>query len=256
MAWAGLVSAIALALCLWQDGENVCTDGERYTSGKLQPYPFHRRWCGWPKRLLQVTSAASLIALGTMMGDWKHALLLVSLPGFWFCAVHLTCVDGPAMCLAMAAGLLWPTQPYAAVLCACLSGFIHERGPVFAALYAGAPLLLVGLVAVGWWREASRPANNLVGNGLVASIRAHKPYTDWLDWKLNLFALRGVPLLGAYFGASPLAWLALAVGWASRLVGTDGARFMFWGAPLLIHGLPDVPLWMVAAHVATFRRMI
>ncbi len=257
MGWAALVSLLAVAMFLWQDGENVCNDGERYTSGKPQPYPFHRRWCGWPKRMLQVSSVLSLATLGMMMGDWKHALLLVSLPGFWFCAVHLTCVDGPAMCLAMASSLLWPHYPFHAVLCSCLAGFIHERGPVFAALYAGSPLLLVGLVAVGWWRKAAVPdKDKLVGQGLIFSIRAHKPYTDWLDWKLNVFALRGVPLLGAYYGSPPLAWFTLAVGWASRLVGTDGARFMFWGAPLLIRELPDVPMWMVAVHVVSFRRMI
>ncbi len=257
VAWAGLVSFAAVMLFVWQDGENICNDGERYTSNKPQPYPFHRRWCGWPKRLLQFTSVASLTALGALMGDWKHALLLASLPGFWFCAVHLTCVDAPSMLLGFVAALLWPHAPYQAAMCACLAGFIHERGPVFAALYAGSPVLLVGLVAVGWWRRpALADRDQLVGRGLIHSIRAHKPYTDWLDWKVNALSLRGVPLLAAFYGASPQAWLSLAVAWASRLVGTDGARFLFWGAPILIRELPDFPTWMLALHLYTFRRMV
>ncbi len=257
MGWAALVSLLAVATFLWQDGENVCNDGERYTSGKPQPYPFHRRWCGWPKRLLQATSALSLVALGTLMGDWKHALLLVALPGFWFCAVHLTCVDAPSMLLGVVASVLWPHYPFHAIGAACLSGFIHERGPVFAALYAGHPMLLIGLVCAGWWRTAAAPdKDKLVGRGLIFSIKAHKPYIDWLDSKLSIYSLRAIPLLGAYFGATPLAWATLGVAWASRLVGTDGARFMLWGAPIFIRELPDIPTWMVFAHVMTFKRLI
>jgi hypothetical protein len=193
-----------------------------------------------------------------MMGDAKHALLFVSLPGFWFCAVHLTCVDSVAMVLALGASLVFHQSPAGAVALAVASGFVHERGPVFAALYAGHPLLLLGLVGVGWWRRAAAADENRnVGRGLVPSIFAHKPYTDWLDWKVTLMSARGVPLLAAYYGAGPKAWLALGVAWASRLVGTDGARFIMWGTPLLIRELPaELPWWAVALHVMTFRRMI
>jgi hypothetical protein len=256
-AWAALISIAAVALCIWQDGDNQCNDGDRYTSGKPQPYPFHRRFCGWNPRALQACSAASLVALGTLMGDAKHALLFVSLPGFWFCAVHLTCVDAVAMVLALGSALLWPEHPMVALPFAVASGFVHERGPVFAALYAGSPLLLLGLVGVGWWRRAaSSDKDKLVGRGLVSSIWAHRPYTDWLDWKLNLLSLRGVPFFAAYCNLPVRAWLPLGVAWASRLVGTDGARFIWWGSPLLIRELPDVPWWLVLAHVVTFRRMI
>ena len=258
LIWAGLVSLIAVCLCLWQDGDNVCNDGERYTSGKSQPYPFHRRWCGWPKPILKAASVVGLVALGTMMGTPQKALLFCSLPGFWFVAVHRTCVDAVSMALGLGASLLFPFQPYFSVLLAILSGVVHERGPVFAALYAGSPLLLLGLVGVGWWRRAAMPdSDRLVGKGLVHAIRAHKPYTDWLDWKVSLFAARAVPLLAAFYGVSPRAWLALALAWASRVVGTDGARFIWWGTPLLIRELPsDLPWWAVLLHVLTFRRMI
>lgn len=260
MAWAGLVSLVCVAMHLWQDGENRCNDGDRYTSGLPQPSPFHRRWCGWPRPILQLASLVSLVALGALMGTWKHALLFCTLPGFWFCAVHLTCVDAPAMLLAVSAACLAPSHPYAACLLSCLSGFVHERGPVFAALYSASPLLLVGLVAVGWWRApvpVDRKDPFVAKQGLLDAIKAHRPYTDWLDWKLNALSLRGVLFMSAYYGAPPHAWLSLAVAWASRLVGTDGARFIFWGAPILIRTLPeDLPMWMVAAHAITFRRMI
>lgn len=257
MIYAAIASALLVALHIWQDGVHPCNDGNRYTSGKAQPYPFNRRWCGWPKRVLEVVSLASLVALGALMGDWKRAVLLGTLPGFWFVATHPTTVDGPAMLLALGAALLFPTQPYAAVLLACASGYVHERGPVFAALYAWHPLLLIGLVASGWWRKAAEPDHDkLVGQGFLASLRAHKPYNDFLDWRINVFGLRAVPLVAAWSGAPLSAWATLAVAWCSRAVGTDACRFLFWAAPALLVRVGDVPSWVVLAHAVTFRRAI
>ena len=245
-----------VAACIWNDGINDCNDGERYTSDKPQPYPFHRRWCSWPKKWLTYTSIGSLVMLGWLMDDWKHALVFCTLPGFWFAATHPTTVDAPAMLLALLAALLFPIQPWVACLLACLSGVIHERGPVFAALYAWHPLLLVGLVAVGWWRKAAPPDGDaLVGRGLLQSLTLHKPFHDWLGTDQNVFALRGLPLMAAYFGESPQAWAALAVAWCSRLVGTDLGRFAFWAAPIMVRELPDFPAWMAMTHAVTFKRM-
>jgi len=97
--------------------------------------------------------------------------------------------------------------------------------------------------------------DRLVGRGLVFSVFAHRKYVDFLDSKVNLGMLRGVLPMAAYYGASPAAWSTLAVAWMSRLVGSDGARFVFWAAPALIRDLPEVPVWMILAHVVTFRRM-
>jgi hypothetical protein len=203
--------------------------------------------------------------MGALMGTWQGAVLLMTLPGAWFVATHPTTVDAPSMLLALVASLLFPTSPYAAALLACLSGFIHERGPVFACLYtlaggiwAGPLFLLVGLVAVGWWRTPARPdRDELVGRGLLHALKVHRPYVDFLDWKVNLFALRAVPFAAAYYGASPFAWVSLAVAWFSRVVGTDACRYAFWGAPMLIRQLPpDFPAWAVGVHLATFRRAI
>jgi hypothetical protein len=201
---------------------------------------------------------ACLIGIGALMKDWKHALLLGTLPGFWLIATHPSTVDAPSMLLALAASLLFPTQPYAACFVACLSGWIHERGPVFAALYAWHPLLLVGLVAVGWWRRpAAADADLLVGRGFMRSIVDHRPYNDWLDMRVHWSSLRGIWLGMAWFGCSlqGLATLAVAIG--SRVIGTDSCRYVFWAAPLLVRELPDaIPLWAIGAHVLTFKRAI
>ncbi len=251
-----LATAALLGVYLWQDGIRDCPDGKRYTSGIAQPYPFHRRWCGWSERALVITSLGSLLALGALMGDWKHALVFGSLPGFWLVATRPTSVDGPAMLLALSASLLWSVSPYAAIACSCLAGFIHERGPVFAALYAWNPILLVGLVAVGWWRKPAEADGDIrVGRGLRWALHIHRQDHDWLSWEQTLFALRGLPLFAAGYGATPGAWMTLGFAWASRLVGSDLGRFAFWGAPILVRDLPELPVWMVLLHTVTFRRM-
>lgn len=119
-------------------------------------------------------------------------------------------------------------------------------------------LLLTGLCCVGWWRKPTTPDDDkLVGRGFIYAIKAHKPYVDWLDWGVNVFSLRGLPLMAAYFGVSPWAWLTIAVAWASRLVGSDNGRLILWGAPALILAMPhDIPAWMVLAHAVTFRRLL
>lgn len=257
MILAILATLAVMAVYLWQDGVYDCNDGRRYTSMRAQPYPFHRRFCWWPKRLLQVTSWGSIAMLGSLMGDWKRALLLMTLPGAWFVVSHPTTVDAPAMLLAWCASLLMPTHPYVAVALSCVSGVIHERGPVFAALYAWHPLLLLGLVGVGWWRKAAaQDSDKLVGGGFLHSLRVSRPYNDFLDAKTTFLGLRGLPLMAAYFGVGWQAWVTLAVAWASRAVGTDFGRFVWWAAPALVVKLPDVPLWMVALQIGTFRRCI
>ncbi len=263
MIWAAVVSAIVVAIYIWQDAlgphgiDLPCYDGNRYTSGTSQPYPFHRRFCGWNRTALVMATTASLVALGAMMGTWKQALLLMTLPGAWFISIHKTTVDAPSMLLAYGASLVMPYNPWVAMGMSCLSGFIHERGPVFAALYAWNPFLLIGLACVGWWRKpASADHDKLVGRGLWDSLMAHKPYTDWLDWVVPGWGLRGLIPIAAYSGVSYSAWASLAVAFASRAVGTDGARFLWWAAPALVRDMPDAPVWMVAAHVMAFRRIL
>ena len=137
-----------------------------------------------------------------------------------------------------------------------MSGFIHERGPVYAALYAWHPLLLVGLVASGWWRKPAPPdADERVGRGTLSALLAHRQDNDWLSWRQTFFALRLLPFFAAWLGTSPAAWCALGLAWAARGVCTDLGRLVFWAAPLMIRDMPDVPAWLVMAHAVTFRRM-
>lgn len=256
MLGALIASLAVLGAYVWQDGFVECNDGRRYTSGKAQPYPFHRRWCGWPQPMLVIATLSSLVALGTLMGSWTKALLFVTLPGVWGCATRPTTVDAPAMLLAWVAGMLFPTQPYAAVALSCVAGFIHERGPVFAALYAWHPLLLVGLVAMGWWRKPAPPDEDLrVGRGFIKSIFAHRQDNDWLNWQATFFAARALPMLALGYGTSTAGWLSLGLAWVTRIICTDLGRMVIWAAPLMIRDMPEIPAWMVLVQAVTFRRM-
>jgi hypothetical protein len=172
-------------------------------------------------------------------------------------------VDGPSMALAVASASLMPSHPVIAVACSLLSGAIHERGPVFAALYAWSPWPLIGLLAVQWWATRASPdhrspelADRLVGHkSMLATMLAHKPHVDLLNEGGLVFALRGIPILAAWQGVSWHAWTALAVAFASRLVGTDTARCLMWAAPALLLEI-DPPWWAVVIHIMTFRRVM
>ncbi len=251
----GLASTAPLAMYVWQDGVSGCNDGVRYTSGVPQPSPFHRRFCGWPRVPLQILTHASLAALGIGMGSWQRALLLLTLPGAWCIATHPTVVDAPAMLLAWCASLLLPTHPHLALLLSLMSGYIHERGPVFAALYAWHPLLLLGLVASGWWRRpAARGNDRLVGLPFWDTLKVHRPFQDMIDPMPIVWSLRGLPFLLMVYGGSLRAWVALIVANGSRVLGTDTTRFLFWAAPALVVDAGDFPIWALGLHVLSFRR--
>lgn len=258
-AWAlsGALALVVLAVMVWQDNIHDCPDGRRYTSKKPQPTPFHRRWCGWSRKALILSSFAGIVFVAATLGAWWQALLFVTLPGVWFCATRPTTVDAPSMALAWGSSLLFPSHPVLACGLSAASGFIHERGPVFAALYAWSPLPLVGLVASGWWRKPwPKDADPFVGlPSLRETIRAHKRMQDWLSWGSYVMATRGVIPIAALVGVPLSAWSALVVATASRLVATDNSRIVLWGCPAMIAAMHGVPHWAVAVHVLSFVRM-
>ncbi len=249
------------ALFVYQQGYMACEDGLRYTSGTLQPSPFHRRFHAWPTKILMALTWLSFAAIAAMLGTPARALMFMTLPGVFMCVIMPTTVDGPTMALALCSAVITPFSPWAALPFALLSGAVHERGPIFAALYAWSPWPLLGLLAVQWWAKKGAPnhasadlSDRLVGHtSFAATALAHRPHVDLLGPAGLVWALRGLVPLAAWQGAPIQAWAALGVAFASRLVGTDTARCMMWAAPaLLMHC--DPPWWVVALHVMSFNR--
>lgn len=259
MIAAACIAILVLAMFVWQDGVNRCNDGVRYTSCAPQPTPFHRRFCYWPPMALQIATWLSFAFIATSLGTWWRSVLFITLPGVWFCATRPLTVDGPSMALAWAAALLRPTHPWIAIALAFLSGIIHERGPVFAMLYAGDPAMLFGLAgATLFWRHpAPRDTDAFVGlPTLKATVYAHKGMQDWLDWKAWLYPTRAIIPLAASAHIPIGAWAALVVASASRIIATDNARLVMWGVPPILMAIHDAPPhWLIALHAFTFIRV-
>lgn len=255
------IGAAATATYLWQEGVRRCFDGDRYTSCAPQPKPFHRRFHHWPASALAVSTLISAVFLSASLGSWQAAAMFATLPGVAFCVVNCTTVDLPALALAWGSALLWPGHPFASVGVSLLSGVIHERGPVFAAVYAFSPWPLLGLLAVQWWQRPApvtikNDSDRFVGHSLPGAVKAHRGARDLLGTEGLLWSLRGVPFAAAWLGLPPAAWCGFALSAVSRLVSTDAGRAMVWAAPPMLAAMPEIPPWVVAAHVLTFRRMV
>lgn len=162
------------------------------------------------------------------------------------------------MALAWFGSMMLPTHPWIAAIWFIASGFIHERGPVFGALYAWSPWpLLAILPSMYFWRKPGPWDGDMrVGiEGLLNVIRVHKPDHDWLDWKGWVYPTRGLVPLALWMHLPLTVWPALTVATLSRLVGTDVGRFVMWGTLPLIYNLRDVPEWLVAVQALTFQRL-
>ncbi len=251
-----------MAVFLWQEGMRRCFDGARYTSRTAQPTPFNRRFHHWPAPALAVCTWVAAVGITATLGTWQAAAIFATLPGVAFCVVNPTTVDLPAMGLAWACALLWPRHPYLAIAASLLAGAIHERGPVFAAVYTLSPWPLIGLLAVQWWNSpAPKPAvrndsDRFVGHGMLGAFTAHRGQRDLLGVEGLLWSLRSVPIAAAWLGTSLAGWIAFGLSAATRLVSTDAGRCMIWCAPPMLSAMPEIPPWVVAVHVMTFRRMV
>lgn len=262
MIVSAAIGLASVAVILWQEGIRNCFDGIRYTSCEPQPTPFNHRFHHWPAKVLAVCTFLSAVFLAATLGSWQAAALFATLPGVAFCVTNCTTVDLPALALAWGSALLWPTHPYASVAVSLASGVIHERGPVFAAVYAMSPWPLLGLLAVQWWNKPvavhtiKNDSDRFVGRGTLGAFLLHRGQRDLLGVEGLLWSLRGVPVAAAWLGTSVAGWSALALSAASRLVSTDAGRCMIWCAPPMLSAMPEIPPWVVAAHVMTFRRMV
>lgn len=226
-------------------------DGARYmalSTGRRAPRPFHLRWflpiaCRQSIIRWRVTAWASWAALavgtGFLASDWKRAvaagLLIAALPSSRFNLRNPVLVDSTSMAFAVWAAVcvqegLWPLG----LVLILVSGMVKETGPVFGALYAWAPVLLVGLVAPAVRALLAKPGPDVLDAEnawiLAHPFRAGQKYHYWLD------PIMVVPWGGAIVGLAALDWqlaACLAVAYAQLLVATDTVRLYQWAAPLL-----------------------
>lgn len=256
-------------------------DGRFYAAagtGTAVPRPYAFRWlppmlCGAESWRWQALSAASLIAWGPLMAwylaafglaPWQQlagVALLCGLPGlFRLNASFPALVDAPAFALALAAAGCWlHGHVWAGVGLAVAAGACKETAPVFAAVFAWHPALLVGLAGAAWWAKSGPApawAAQWLSNPVKAALKAHEG--AWLSWQAMLLPWGALALLAPLAAmAAPWALLipaavAVALGYAQMVAAQDRARLFCWAAPaVIVVALAALPMeWAGVAVVA------
>lgn len=219
-------------------------DGVRYMAMRRERVarPFHLRWllpmiCGADRLRWEVVTRASVVALGLLAwaytgSPWMAACVV--LPGVWFNWRHPVLVDAPAMALALLSAVLWPICWPAAVAVAVVAGCVRETAPVWAAVFAWHPVLLVGLVPVGLrslQRAGTDPVHRdeMLAHPLRWGLRSHRGL--WAD--PFLMVTPWGPLVLGVAALSPQLAVALGLGYAQALIATDTVRLYQWAWPVL-----------------------
>jgi hypothetical protein len=166
------------------------------------------------------------------------AVLLLALPGVWGPqVVRPVGVDLPAMAVAIMAVAcfehgLWPV----AVLLILVAASIKETAPVFAAVWAWHPIMLIGLIvpAVVWFvrkpqidQVTAQPLlRRVYEHPVITAMEAHRG--RWRDaW---LMVAPWGATLAALYRPSWQTLLILVLAYAQLLVATDTVRLLHTAA--------------------------
>ncbi|MDI9628074.1 MAG: hypothetical protein QM286_05960 [Acidobacteriota bacterium] len=227
-------------------------DSARYLTIHTPPSPFHLRlllpWlCGQSSTRWYVATwlGVALMALGTalMAPGWQGiaaAALVLTLPSVRFSLAHVVLVDMAALGLATTSAALavhgWIIP---AIILALLAGAAKESAPVFAALFAWNPILLVGLLVPAVVKLARKPGTDVLREPEHAWILAH-PIKAGRKYHARM-VIDAMPALVTPWGACVLAlgapsvqlFATLAVAYAQLFVATDTVRLYQWSAPVV-----------------------
>ena len=255
---------------------NLPPDSRRYLAMHRRRVcrPFHLRWflplvLRGNVRSWTIVTRLAIVAFGVMVAaytssPWMAAVAL--LPAFTWNWHNPVMVDGYAIAIALGSALLaldgwW----WLAIPMVLLAGATRETAPIWAAVYAWNPILLVGLipVAVRWMQKPGADTwtdHNAfyVAHPIKAGQDFHRGrWRDPLLWLtpwggllagLALIAGGGQMMPG---GVSPWGWggpaqlaVALLLGYSQTLIATDTVRLYQWAAPVLALACVTVlPAW-------------
>ncbi len=259
-----MTSGLPAGMILTLDGYHYL----RAAGGIPVPSPYQRRWLlpcllgPHPKRwaaltyaslaLLPAASLAYLSAVGLSGVRLAFgAVLLCALPAHRFPLRFPVLTDAPAYTLALLTAWASLRAPWAALPLAFALGSMRESAPVFAALWAWDPWLLLGLLATGWRRPTCEPSATEPWL-LRPFASAWKQRRDiGLDGSLYLR-----PWGGALLGLVAPTWqlaLTLAVAHAQLFTALDALRLTVWAAPVLCAvAAQTIPApWMALALLVT-----
>lgn len=229
-------------------------DAARYLlagQGERVARPFHLRWllpklCGDNLARWRAVRLASWAVAAAAMGAWTYqrtddplvagaaTAFLLALPGVLGPeVVRPVGVDLPALAVSLTAVALlehgwWP----AAIAVILIAGCVKETSPVFAALWAWHPLLLVGLVAPLirglFWRPE---LDEVTALPQLREVHDHPFRTARRDWRdaWTLVAPWGI-CLAALIDPAPALLAVLIVAYLQLLVATDTVRLVHTAA--------------------------
>ena len=241
-------------------------DGARYiaAASKRVARPFHLRWllprlCGENTGLWRHVTHASIVTIGIFTAVYTRSpwmICVAFLPGITFAWRYPVLVDSAGMAAALAAAIVFPHCWPAALALTFVAGTIRETAPVWAAIYAWNPLLLIGLVpvAVRWCQRQGDDVLDAENAWILAHPwQASKKYHAgrWLDPTLMVTPWGG--LVAGLAGLDAQLGTALAVGYGQLAIATDSVRLFQWAAPVVaaacVHTLPSWALPFVALSV-------
>ena len=262
-------------------------DGARYLAvaqDQPVPRPFHLRWvlphfCGTNPRRWWIaciagwlTTAVGMFAWRIQSDPWQFAaaatVVLLALPGILGPSVVIPVgVDLPSTGITLLAVALSATgQPHmvaAGVVLICWAAGVKESAPVWAALWAWSPWLLIGLIPVAIRALTVKPGPDPLGEQFQR-IADHPIRTAlehrrgrWRDAWL-MAAPWGIGLL-ALVDPSPQLLAVLVVAHLQLLVATDTVRLVHHAAGPVVAAaaVAHVPvewlLFAVVAHVVWWR---
>jgi hypothetical protein len=232
-------------------------DGVRYFTAvdRRVARPFHFRWL-LPLVLRRNEMAwlwcsrGSIVAIGLLTAWYARSPWMVCvafLPGVAFAWRHPVLVDAPGMMLALLAAVLWPVCWPAAIVVVLLAGCVRETSPVWAAVYAWNPVMLIGLVPVVI-RVFQRAGSDVLDaeNAWILRhpFRASRKYHAglWLD-PMVMVAPWGALIVGLRSLDVQLG-VALLLGYGQLGLATDSVRLYQWAAPVLaVATVQSVPGW-------------
>lgn len=242
------------------------TDGVRYlaASHTRVARPYHLRWlmpwlCRTSTRRWRLTAQGSVLALAPLAwwytgSPWMMACILLS--GVLFNWANPVLVDAQGMALALLAACLWPVCWPAALVVALVAGMTRETAPMWAAVWAWHPALLIGMipVAVRWLQPAGIEHDlgirEWLDHPFTLSRQAHQGI--WQNWRIIL-----APWAGLVFGVMVLApWtpdsarllVALVFAYSQLLMAHDIVRLYTWAWPSLALACTQaLPLFVFAA---------
>ena len=227
-------------------------DSARYLTVHAPPSPFHLRpllpWlCGQSaiRWYLATWLGVALLAVGTatLAPGWQGitaAALVLALPSVRFALTHVVLVDMAALGLATtSAALIVHGWIIPAIIVAALAGATKESAPIFAALFAWHPLLLVGLIVPAIVKLVRKPGSDILREPEHAWILAH-PFKAGRKYH-DRMVIDAMPVLVTPWGGAIVAlgapsvqlFATLAVAYAQLFAATDTVRLYQWSAPVV-----------------------